>query len=145
MTDHRDPATIAAVEFRDELLEKGWPDDRGLAVLSGNAPGPEAAVCAIQARASGALLGVWSEPLHCFIYPDFQFDGSGAIRKEVAELLAVLPANKDDRGGWRRAFWLYSAHALLDGQTPANVFAVAPMRVIKAAREEFLGDPDATW
>lgn len=145
MTAHRDPATIAAVEFRDELLEKGWPDDRGLAALSGYAPGPGAAVCAIQARTNGALLGVWSEPRHCFIYPDFQFHSSGAIRKEVAELLAVLPANEDDRGGWRRAFWLYSPHARLGGQTPAAVFVVAPMRVIAAAREEFLGDPQANW
>lgn len=144
MTDRRDPATIAAVEFRDELLEKGWPDDRGLAALSGNAPGPGAAVCASQARANRALLGVWSEPRHCFLYPAFQFHSSGAIRKEVAELLAVLPSG-DDRGGWRRAFWLYSAHALLDDGVPAEIFIDDPTRVIAVAREEFLGDREAAW
>ncbi|PRY04408.1 hypothetical protein [Paraburkholderia sp. BL25I1N1] len=147
MTDHpeRDPATTVAIGFRDELLGKGWPDARHVADLAGLSPERGDTAYAIQARATGALLGVWSAPQHRFIYPDFQFNRSGALRKDVAELLAVLPANKDDRGGWRRAFWLYSSHALLDGQTPADVFANAPIRVIKVAREEFLSDPEVTW
>ena len=144
MTDHRehDPATTAAIEFRDELLEKGWPDARRVAELAGLPS--ESTAYAIKARARGALLGVWSAPLRDFVYPDFQFDRSGSLRTDIAELLAVLP-NEGDRGGWRRAFWLYSPHALLDGQTPADVFAKAPIRVINVAREEFLGDPAATW
>lgn len=137
VTDHpaHDPATSAAIEFRKELLAKGWADDQRLAGLVATARGVEAATYATQARTSGALLGVWSEAHHAFLYPDFQFKRSGTLRTKVAELLAVLPANEEDRGGWRRAFWLYSPHALLDGQTPADVFADASMRVIQVARE----------
>jgi len=140
-----EPATTAAIEFRNELLAKGWPDDHRLAELVAKAPGMEAATYLTQVRMSGALLGVWSESHHAFLYPDFQFARSGALRTEVVDLLAVLPANEYDRGGWRRAFWLYSPHALLDDRTPADVFADAPMRVIQVAREEFLGDPEASW
>jgi hypothetical protein len=144
MTDHSEPASTAAIGFRDELLEKGWPDDCQVAERAGNAPGPEAVTYTTQARASCALLGVWSETRHCFLYPDFQFNHSGAVRGEIAALLAVLPRD-NDRDGWRRAFCLYSPHAMLDEQTPADAFAVAPMRVIKVAQVEFRGDPDATW
>ena len=135
---------MSAIEFRDELLEKGWPDDLRVAELAGEVPGPEAITYAIRAPASGDLLGVWSGPRHRFLYPDFQFHRSGAIRKDVAGLLAVLPS-EDDRGGWRRAFWLYSPHALLDDRTPAEIFIEDPVRVIAVAREEFLGDREATW
>lgn len=144
MTDHPRSPSTAAIAFRDKLLEMGWPDDYGVARLAGKAPGAEAATYAIKARTSSALLGVWSEPRHCFLYPDFQFCHSGAIRKEIAALLAVLPRD-NDRDGWRHAFWLYSPHALLDEQTPADVFTDAPMRVIKVAKVEFRGDSDAAW
>ncbi|OAJ52498.1 hypothetical protein A6V36_13910 [Paraburkholderia ginsengiterrae] len=146
MTSHpeHELPTTAAIEFRDELLEKGWPDDRRIAELAGEAPCPGVATYAVQARARGSLLGVWSAPTHCFLYPDFQFDSSGDIRKDVAELLAVLPG-EDDRGGWRRTFWLYSPHALLDDRAPAEMFMDDPMRVITVAREEFLSDPEAIW
>ncbi|MFL9996640.1 hypothetical protein PQR34_36460 [Paraburkholderia sediminicola] len=135
---------MSAIEFRDELLEKGWPDDIRVAELADEAPGPEAKTFAIRAQASGDLLGVWCAPRHCFLYPDFQFHRSGAIRKDVAGLLAVL-LSEDDRGGWRRTFWLYSPHALLDDRTPAEIFIDDPARVIAVAREEFLGDREATW
>lgn len=116
MTDplEHDLATTEAIGFRDELLQKGWPDAHRVAERAGKAPGSEVTTGAIRARARGGLLGVWSAPRHCFLYPDFQFDRSGATRKDVAILLAVLPS-KDDRAGWRRAFWLYSPHPLLDG------------------------------
>ena len=144
VTKNELPGTVSAIEFRDELLEKGWPNDHRVAELAGKTPGPEATTYAIRAQASGDLLGVWSAPRYCFLYPDFQFDRSGAIRKDVAGLLAVLPSG-DDRGGWRRTFWLYSPHALLDDRTPAEIFIADPARVIAVAREEFLGDREATW
>jgi hypothetical protein len=144
VTKNKLPGTVFAIEFRDELLAKEWPDDHRVAGLAGNASSPEATTYAIRAQASGDLLGVWSASRHCFLYPDFQFDRSGAIRKDVAGLLAVLPG-EDDRGGWRRTFWLYSPHALLDDRTPAEIFIDDPTRVIAVAREEFLGDLDATW
>lgn len=136
--------TVSAIEFRDELLRKGWPDAHRVAELADKMQGPEAATYAIRARASGGLLGAWSAACHCFLYPDFQFHGSGAIRKDVARLLAVLPS-KYDRGGWRRTFWLYSPHVLLGDRTPAEVFIDEPMWVIDVAREEFLGDCEASW
>lgn len=135
---------MSAIDFRDELLEKGWPDDLRVAELAGEVPGPEATTSLIRAQASGELLGVWSAPRHRFLYPDFQFHRAGAIRKDVAALLAVLPS-EGDRGGWRRAFWLYSPHALLDDRTPAEIFIDDPARVIAVAREEFLGDREASW
>ena len=143
-TKNASPGAVSAIGFRDELLQKEWPDDHRVAELVGNASGPEAATYAIRAQASGDLLGVWSASRHCFLYPDFQFDRSGAIRKDVAGLLAVLPG-EDDRGGWTRTFWLYSPHALLDDQEPAEIFIDDPTRVIAVAREEFLGDREATW
>ena len=135
---------MSAIEFRDELLGKPWPDGHQVAELVGKAPGPEATTYAIQAQANGDLLGVWSAPRHCFLYPEFQLHRSGAVRKDVAGLLVVLPS-EDDSGGWRRAFWLYSPHALLDDRTPAEIFIDDPTRVIAVAREEFLGDREATW
>ena len=144
MTHHLNQLNAASINFRDELLAKEWPDDNRVAELAGVLPGQEGAAYTIQARAKGTLLGVWSVPLRGFVYPAFQFDHSGTLRTEVAELLAVLPGD-NDRGGWRRAFWLYSPHPLLNGQTPADVFAYAPTRVIKVAQQEYWGDRDATW
>lgn len=135
---------VLAIEFRDELLEKGWPDDRQVAELAGKVSGLEATTYAAKAQARGDLLGVWSAPRHCFLYPDFQFHRSGALRRDVAGLLALLPS-EDDREGWRRTFWLYSPHVFLDDRTPAEIFMDEPTRVIGVAREEFLGDPDASW
>ncbi|SIO48365.1 hypothetical protein SAMN05444172_2257 [Burkholderia sp. GAS332] len=147
MTDHPEHnlATTVAIRFRDEILGKGWPDARHVAELAGFSTEQKRTAYAIQARATGALLGAWSAPQHRFIYPDFQFNRLGILRKDVAELLAALPPNNDDRGGWRRVFWLYSPHPLLDGQTPADVFANAPVRVIEVARVEFQGDPGTAW
>ena len=76
-------ATESAIRFRDELLDKGWPDAERFAELAGNAPGPEAATYAIRAQASGDLLGVWSAPRRCYLYPDFEFDRSGVVRTDI--------------------------------------------------------------
>jgi hypothetical protein len=134
----------AAIEFRNDLLRKGWPDDRRIAELIGisSRPAPEQSVS--RARDAGLLLGVWSEPTRRFFYPEFQVDRFGKLRPEVAELLSILP-NDGDHGGWRRAFWLYAPHALLDGTLPAEVFAKDPARVLDVARQEFCGDSLASW
>lgn len=96
MTDDpaHEPARTAAIDFRNELLASGWPDDRRVVELTGKTSDPEASTYATQARVRGALLGVWSGQLHGFVHPDFQFDHSGAIRKEIAALLAILPARR---------------------------------------------------
>jgi hypothetical protein len=141
-----DPETSsqASIDFRDELLAKNWPDDQGVAELTGVLSGPEAGQYASRARAAGELLGVWCAPRRAFIYPDFQFDRWGKPRPHVAELLAILPYD-EDRGGWRCAFWLYSPHAYLDNQLPAEVFARDPAWVLRVARDQFSGDRDAGW
>ncbi|MBU7435857.1 hypothetical protein [Paraburkholderia fungorum] len=147
MADHpgHNVTRTLAIRFRDELLGKGWPDARHVAELAGLLTEQEGTTYSFHARATGALLGVWCETRHRFVYPDFQFTRLGTLRKDVAELLAALPTNNDDQGGWRRAFWLYSPHPLLDGQTPAEVFANAPARVIEVVTAEFLGDPGLAW
>lgn len=133
----------AAIDFRNALLDRPWLDAPGVCALVGAHVEP-ADTTAHVARlcAQRTLLGVWSERDDAFRYPDFQFDARGQLRPELAALLASLP-DEADRGGWRRAFWLYSPHALLDGQAPAEAFVSDPERVIDVARREFKGDPNA--
>jgi hypothetical protein len=135
----------AAIEFRNELLDRQWPDAAQMSALTGAQLGlNEAKAYAASLRNQRVLLGVWSIRDRGFRYPGFQFETSGQLRSDVAELLAILPDN-DDRGGWRRAFWLYSPHARLDGAEPAEVFVTDPQRVIMVAKQQFGGDRDASW
>jgi hypothetical protein len=143
MNDPENPIR-AAIQFQNELLRKNWPDDRGVADLSGIRADSEARQYAARARVDGRLLGVWCATRETFLHPDFQFDGAGNLRPDVVRLLAVLP-DEDDHGGWRRAFWLYSPHPLLHGQLPAEVFTRDPVRVLGVARLEFHGDRDDGW
>ncbi|MEX3791377.1 hypothetical protein [Paraburkholderia sp. BR14374] len=135
----------AAIDFRNELLAEGWPDGKRVAEMAGASVGKNPAQYAARLRSGGALLGVWDAPERTFRHPDFQFDTHGQLRSEVAKLLAVLPGADDDRGGWRRAFWLYSPHAQLGNETPAAVFPRDAERVIEVAKREFRGDRDARW
>ena len=134
----------AALNLRDEPLAQNWPDAVGVAELGGQTLTREKAEAyASSLRARGQLLGVWAEPHHAFVYPSFQFDGSGQVRPTVAKLLSSLPI--DDPGGWRRAFWLYSPHTELMGKTPGDVFAVDPLLVVDVARREFIRSQDDYW
>jgi hypothetical protein len=134
----------AAIRFRDNLLAKKWPKAIELARCLGAGSDAESWKCAARLRRDGILFGVWSTPEKCFVYPDFQFDDEGRLISDVASLLEVL-TDEDDRGGWRRAFWLYSPHALLDGRTPADVFPTDPAAVIWVARAEFNAPLHAMW
>jgi hypothetical protein len=136
--------TEDAIDFRDELLGKNWPNDRDVAAFKGISADAQAEQYVAQARAAGILLGVWSAPQRAFLYPDFQFDSFGNLHPDVTGLLAVLP-DQDDRSGWRRTFWLYSPHALLNMESPAAVFARDSQRVLEVARAEFEGDPNTCW
>jgi hypothetical protein len=135
----------AAIDFRNELLEKGWPDGRRVAEMAGAQLGKNPAQYAARLRTNGTLLGVWDAPGRTYRHPDFQFDPLGRLRPEVAELLKTLPGDDEDKGGWRRAFWLYSRHPQLDGKAPAEVFIDDTRRVIEVAQREFQGDRDAHW
>ncbi|WP_458788730.1 hypothetical protein [Dyella jiangningensis] len=136
---------LAAIEIRDELLRLHWPNSISVAQRNGVEAG-NGAQWARDKRRAGELLGVWSAPAREFVHPDFQFDQYGQLRHaEVRALLAALAFCEDftqeaDRGGWRRAFWLYGKSSeLLDGagemQAPAERFATDPAVVIELARE----------
>jgi hypothetical protein len=136
----------AAIEFRNALLDRPWPDAARVVALLGARIEPGGATAYVaRLCARRALLGVWSERDQAFRYPDFQFDARGQLRPRLAALLANLPGGAEDRGGWRWAFWLYSPHARLDGQVPAEVFVSNPERVIDVSRQEFKGDRNASW
>ncbi|MFP3554629.1 hypothetical protein SB861_28545 [Paraburkholderia sp. SIMBA_049] len=134
----------AAVEFRDRLLTNNWPEDTAVAERMEARLRIDARHALTGMRRGGMLLGVWSAPRGCFLYPDFQFDDDGRLIPEISLLLRILPAENDD-SGWRRAFWLYSPHALLDGSTPSEIFALDPLRILEVADAEFNTSPDSGW
>ncbi|MEX3958749.1 hypothetical protein [Trinickia sp. EG282A] len=134
-----------AIAFRNELLSRNWPDGKRVAEMAGARSRSNPHQYAARRRSNGALLGVWVAAERTYRHPDFQFDTHGAIRPAVADLLKVLPGDEEDRNGWRRAFWLYSPHPLLSGETPADVFVRNPQRVVEAARAEYCGDPNDRW
>ncbi|WP_144021234.1 hypothetical protein [Caballeronia sordidicola] len=139
-----DPHKVS-IDFRDELLAKNWLDDQRVFEMTGTRPKANAHHYAAHLRVAGALLGVWVARNRSFRYPDFQFHTQHGLRPEVSDLLRVLPSNEDDRGGWRRAFCLYSPHGLLNGDIPAGVFAGEPQRIVDVAMLEFNEDSDAHW
>jgi hypothetical protein len=51
-------------------------------------------------------------------------------------LLQILSSEGDD-AGWRRAFWLYTPHALPDGRAPSSVFALDRLKILEVAMAEF--------
>jgi hypothetical protein len=134
----------AAVEFRDRLLANNWPDDKAVAQRIDARSRIDAEHALTGMRRNRMLLGVWSARRGCFLYPDFQFDDDGRLIPEVSLLLQILPVQGDD-AGWRRAFWLYSPHALLDGRAPSAIFAADPHRTLEVARAEFNALPDSGW
>ena len=137
-------APAAAIDFRERLLANNWPDESSLLNLVRTSHGADAKSAFILMRSGGVLLGVWSARRECFLYPDFQFDDDGRLIPEVSLLLRILPAEGDD-AGWRRAFWLYSPHALLDGRAPSSIFALDPGKILEVAKAEFEVSPDSGW
>ncbi|WP_156516640.1 hypothetical protein [Paraburkholderia caribensis] len=134
----------AAIEFRERLLANNWLDESSLLGLVRTSHGVDAKSAFTSMRSDGVLLGVWLARRECFLYPDFQFDDDGRLIPEVSLLLRILPAEGDD-AGWRRAFWLYSPHALLDGSVPSSIFALDPLKILEVAKAEFNASPDSGW
>lgn len=138
----RTPAQASAA-LRDQLLGLGWPTSADVGASHGSKAGNRGQ-WAKDRRDRGELFGVWSPNERTFRHPTFQFDETGAIRPLVKELIAAMAANPEfapdvDKGGWRRAFWLYGPTLTLAGangaaRTPADVFASEPGAVIQAAR-----------
>jgi len=139
-----DAAQPAAMDFRNPLLGLDWPDGKRVAQLAGTQSATNPNRYATRLRSQRRLLGVWSAQRKTFFHPMFRFDRLGQLRPEVGKTLEILPDN-DDRGGWERAFWLYSPHPLLDGKIPAEVFVGEPQKVIAVAKKEFVGNQDANW
>jgi hypothetical protein len=137
-------AREAAVDFRERLLANNWPDESSLLGLIRTSHGADAKSAFTLMRTGGVLLGVWSARRECFLYPDFQFDDDGRLIPEVSLLLRILPAEGDD-AGWRRAFWLYSPHALLGGRLPSSIFAADPRKILEVATAEFNVSSDEGW
>ena len=137
-------ALEAAIDFRERLLANNWPDESRLLELTETPRGADAKYALASMRSSGVLLGVWSSRRECFLYPDFQFADDGRLLPEVSPLLQILPAQNDD-AGWRRAFWLYSPHALLDGRTPSSIFSLDPRKILEVAKAEFNVSSDSGW
>jgi hypothetical protein len=137
-------ALEASFDFRERLLANNWPDESSLLGLVKTSHGGDAKSAFTLMRKGSVLLGVWSARRECFLYPDFQFDDDGCLIPEVSLLLQILPAEGDD-AGWRRAFWLYSPHALLDGSVPSSIFALDPLRILEVAKAEFNVSPESGW
>lgn len=133
-------ALEAAIDFRERLLANDWPDESGLLGLVRRSHGGDAKSALTLMRSGGVLPGVWSARRECFLYPDFQFGDDGRLIPEVSPLLRILPAEGDD-AGWRRALWLYSPHALLDGSVPSSILALDPLRILEVAKAEFNASP----
>jgi len=69
------------------------------------------------------------------LYPLFQFGENGSLKSEMAMVLSVLPA---DDYGWAAAFWFFQPTALLNGESPANVYLQDAVAVIRAAKSDFV-------
>ncbi|MHB9835128.1 hypothetical protein Q8F57_009845 [Paraburkholderia terrae] len=123
-------ALEAAIDFRERLLANNWPDESELLELLKRSDGADAQFALALMRSNRVLLGVWSAPRERFLYPDFQLNDDGQLVPEVSVLLRILPAD-GDVAGWRRAFWLYSPHALLGGRSPSSIFAADPRTILE--------------
>jgi hypothetical protein len=159
-TSPEEAARARSLALRDELLARGWPTSAQVAKALGSRAG-NAAQYAAKKRAEGKLFGVWSLQDNTFVHPDFQFDASHQLHPAVPALLHALGrlpgmSDKEDAGGWKRAFWLYgetpalSERALDTGtseapRSAAAVFASNPDAVIALADKEAAGDPNAEW
>jgi hypothetical protein len=77
-----------------------------------------------------------------YLHPEFQFNArTGSLRREMAQLLQVLPK---DRTGWGAALLCFQPTGRLGGRRPADAFATDGQAVIAAAKQDFKGD-DGNW
>lgn len=159
-TSPEEAARGRSIALRDELLACGWPTSAQVAKALGSHAG-NAAQYAAKKRGQGKLFGVWSLQDNTFVHPDFQFDASHQLHPAVPALLHALGrlpgmSDKEDAGGWKRAFWLYgetpalSERALGTGmseapRSAAAVFRHNPNAVIALADKEAAGDLNADW
>lgn len=141
-------ADPAAVRRRE--LAQDWPKAAEVSRQLGSTA-ENGSHRANQLRRDGQLLGVWLPHEQAYRFPDWQFGADGAPVPGLAELLTLLrgPGGMDTverrTSGWGEVEWFLTPHALLDGETPADVLRHDPERVLAAAREEFQESADARW
>lgn len=133
-----------------------------------NARAEDATSWASRKRRADELFGVWSARDRTYVHPDFQCaDGlTDAHRKALFQTLRTrigwADTNEQDKGGWKRAYWLYQPNTALSQaalaapgidmsdpvtgaltlnflsdqpRTPAEVFGEAPDAVIALAKD----------
>jgi hypothetical protein len=86
-------------------------------------------------RRAGRLIAAWDGEQYC--YPAFQFDPFGYLRKGIAELLAVLPMEKDRGVSSEALLWLLQPSRTLNGATPASIFVASAEVGVGLARMRF--------
>lgn len=136
MSDNADAMRLElARQRRDAILAAGvW--HTAASAFPDAAGDPEARATTL--RDDRALFGVRFRGR--YLYPDFQFESPGEPRKEIRDLLALLPLEESD---WAAAFWLYQPSRALDGDSPAEMFPKDPARVVAHARAAFVLDEDS--
>lgn len=142
------PAETDASAARRADLAGEWLDARDVSQALGSSANNTNQL-ASRYRKEGKLLGVWIRHERAYRYPPWQF-AAGQPKPQVRRLLSMLRghngvAGPADTSGWLEIEWLYAAHALLDGHTPADLMDNAPDRVVEAARTEFVEDANASW
>jgi len=152
-----------AIRWRDALLgvakHEAWPTSEVLRMRLACTPEQ-----LTHERATGRLLGIWSDEEHTYYYPALQFSKDGSVHPQLSELLSTLGtmpsfAPSQDPGGWQRLEWLYQprgglsersvAERASDGgiapnesslaataRTPAEVFPIDASAVIALAYED---------
>lgn len=136
MSDDADAMRLElARQRRDTILATGvW--HTAASAFADSAGHPE--VRATSLRNERALFGVRFRGR--FLYPDFQFASPGEPRKEMRDLMALLPVEESN---WVALFWLYQPSRALDGDSPAAMFPKDPARVIAHAHAAFVLDENS--
>ncbi|WP_261997603.1 metallophosphoesterase [Stenotrophomonas sp. Ste96] len=129
-----------------EVLAARWPSAAQVGERLSSQPDGTGQF-ASQLRRAGQLLGVYiADPVPSYRYPTWQFRPDGRPVDCLADLLTVLrnrgaiPREPDGlrrTTGWSEVEWFLSPHALLDGAQPAEILAIDPARVLRAALVEF--------
>jgi hypothetical protein len=112
---------------RQLFLALGWPTSEEVAKrlhVHEETPGQWARA----RREANQLLGAWSPKLNAYVHPDFQFLAD-RLNPKLSALLASLSEipgfdSQEDRGGWRRVFWLYEPRGALSEQSLGVVEAM---------------------
>lgn len=139
-------AEIAAAYRRE--LATDWLTDAQVGRTLGSKADKPSNPAADQRRA-GKLLGVWVPSERAYRYPPWQFRSDGTPVPRMREILQLLRENGGviDHGrrtsGWNEVEWFITPHVLLQGQRPADRLAEDADTVLRAARIEFVEDPDS--